>query len=342
MIKIGIIGLGGGGANHASTQAKNPMADLVAVSDIDTALMKKVATENKVPHQYKDWRDLIANPDVDAVILATPPFMRKEMFLAAAEAGKDILAEKPFGVSLKEAREMATAARKHKVRAMVNFGTRNLPTYKKLRSLVASGKYGKPQFIWFKYFLVCNPKRFMPPGWFWKKELSGGHLCENAGHAFDLICELMGPVKSVSGTIATLPIKHYAERLKNDQPNSENLGIATLQHESGAIAVLANGSNPGGQWGMTFDLITDSCIISVTGDKVIEVRQYGERIYRYASPVGWDPIPRGSRAFVRYLSNGGAHDDSIATVEDGVRAMQIAEAAYLSSDKGRTVAFDKI
>ncbi len=342
MINIGVIGLGNGGANHVRTQAKNPMANAVAVSDIDTKLLKKVARESKVSRAYENWRDLIADPDVDAVILATPPFMRREMFLAAAEAGKDILAEKPFGVSLQEARDMAAAAKKHKVRAMVNFGTRNLPTYKKLRALVASGKYGKPQFIWYKYFLVCNPKRFMPPGWFWKKELSGGHLCENAGHAFDLICELMGPVKSVTGTIATLPIKHYAERLKNDTPNSENLGVATLQHADGGITVLANGSNPGGQWGMHFDIITDTCVISVSGDKLIEVRQYGERIYRYHSPVGWDPIPRGSQAFVRYLTNGGAPDDSIASVEDGVRAMQIAEAAYRSSDQGKTLPLSKV
>jgi predicted dehydrogenase len=342
MIKLGVIGLGNGGRNHVRTHSQGHLARVVAVSDVDKARLKTVAAEYAVPSAYADWRRLIDDPEVEAVILATPPFMRREMFLAAAEAGKAILAEKPFGVSLTEAREMAQAARRYKVKAMVNFGTRNLPTYKKVRQLVQSGTYGTPQWVWYKYFLVANPKRFIPPGWFWQKKYSGGHLCENAGHAFDLVCELMGPVKNVTGTTATLPLKHYAETLTQGQPDIENLGVATLQHHNGGVTVLANGSNPAGKWGMSFDLITDTSILSVSGDKVIEIMQDGKRVYRYASPVGWDPIPRGSRAFVRYLINGGNADDSIATCEDGVRAMQIAEAAYQSAAKGRTVAFNKV
>ncbi len=342
MKNLGIIGLGNAGANHLKSQVDAGLVNVVAVSDSDSSLLQKVADEFCIERRYTDWHDLVADKEIDAIILATPPFMRREMFLAAAEAGKDILAEKPFGISLQEARDMADAAKRHGIRAMVNFGTRNLPTYKKLRELVQSGEYGTPRWIWFKYFLVVNPKIFNPPGWFWNKKNSGGHLGENAGHAFDLICELMGSVKNVTGITATLPLKHYAESLESGKPDIENLGVATLEHENGGVTVLANGSVPGGEWGMSFDIITDDCVISVKRDKFITIQRDGEEVLNYEAPFAWRPIPSGSLAFARFLNGQSEPDDSIASCEDGVRAMQIAEAAYQSASTRQTASLGNV
>jgi len=333
-INIGVIGVGNGGSNHARTLKHCPQVRLHALADAEPERLSAVAAELEVPRRYDDWRALIGDPEIDAVILATPPFLRMEMFLAAAKAGKHILAEKPLGVNLEQARRMACAAREAGVKAMVNFGTRNLPTYKKLRALIESGDYGKPQWIWFKYYLVANARHFKIPGWFWRKEQSGGHLCENAGHAFDLICEIMGSVDSVTGATARLPIEHFGE--DGQPPSIENVGVAILRHAQGGMTVLSNGSNPAGEWGMSFDIVTDTSVISVTRDRTIDIMRDGERVFHHVSRVGWNPIPYGTRAFVRFLT-GRSGADSIATPEDGVRAMEIADAAYRSASAGQLI-----
>jgi predicted dehydrogenase len=340
VINLGIIGLGNAGAHHAATQAANPLARIAAVSEVDASLLETVGSKYPRAQRYADWRDLIDDKNVDAVILATPPAYRREMFVAAA--GKAILAEKPFGVTLDDAREMAAAAEKHGVRAMVNFGTRNLPTYQTLRKLVLSGDYGVPRWIWFKYFLISNPKVFAAPGWFWNKEISGGHIAENAGHAFDLICELMGPVEKVTGTTAFLPLDYFGDNNGGRTPTIENLGIATLKHANGGVTALANGSVPGGFWGMSFEIVTENCVIAVSRDRNIEIQRDGEKIFQHASPVGWSPIPHGSLAFVRYIAGCSEPDDSIASCGDGVRAMQIAHAFYQSAAAEQTVKFSEV
>jgi predicted dehydrogenase len=341
MFSIGVIGAGGAGANHVRTLAKNRSAHVAVLSDIDGAKAKRVAQQYGVPQWTEAWRDVIKNKDVEAVIIAVPPHLRVQMFLAAAKAGKHILAEKPFGINVEQAREMADAAREYGIKAMVNFGTRNLPTFRKVRQLIASGKYGTPQWVWFKYYLVANPKRFIAPGWFWQKKFSGGHLCENAGHAIDFICQIMGEVDTVSGTTAQLNLEHFA-KTGTGKPDIENIGVATLRHASGGVTVLANGCNPAGEWGMSFDILTESSIITVSNDRYIRIMQNGKQVYRYTSKVGWDPIPRGANAFVRYLHDRTTVDDSIATPEDGVNALQITAAAYQSASEGRVVEFDEV
>lgn len=335
MKRLVIIGLGDAGRNHLKTLAGEADAKVVAVVDVDAQRAEQQAKLHNIERWFTDYRQALALDEVDAVVVSTPPFMRREIVIAAAKAGKDILAEKPFGITSEDARAMIAAINEAGVRVMVNFGTRNLPAFQKVRELVTSGQYGRPVWAWCKYMLISSAEIFQPPGWFWKKDQGGGHLVENAGHAIDFICQLLGPAATVTGMATTLPLKDYHP--KGVTPDIENMGMILTRHANGGVSMISNGCNAAGGWGMDIDILTDTSMISLRKDRHVFVEQNGKKVLEYEAPVGWSPIPAGGRAFLKFLRG---DTDGRARPEDGLRAIRIAEAAYEASDTGRVVALE--
>ncbi len=140
---FGLIGCGTWGAVHARTYRASPYACFVEVCDQNTERAAQCAQQYGVDKYSTDWRDLLANPDIDAVSIATPDFAHSEIILAAIEAGKDVLAEKPLAASVEECEKILTARRKSGVKLMVDFHNRwNLP-FLSIRRQFESGELGK-------------------------------------------------------------------------------------------------------------------------------------------------------------------------------------------------------
>jgi len=108
---IGVIGAGGiAHYAHFPNLVKNPRVNLVAVADIDRARAEAAAETYGFAHHYADYEDVIANPEVEAVIVTSWPTAHAGPVIAAAEAGKHILCEKPIATTLEDADAMVTAA----------------------------------------------------------------------------------------------------------------------------------------------------------------------------------------------------------------------------------------
>jgi len=156
-----------------------------------------------------DWREVIARDDIDIVDIVTPGDTHAEIAIAALEAGKHVLCEKPLANTVDEAEAMLAAAERaaeHGAKAMVGFTYRRVPAVTFLRELVASGRIGRVQQVRAAYRQDWLVDPELPLGWRLQKEHAGsGALGDIGAHIVDMTQFVTGlQVDAVSGTIETI------------------------------------------------------------------------------------------------------------------------------------------
>ena len=154
MLRIGIIGAGVMGSGHARNLTKHvENATVVALSDISELAMEKLAAElGSVTFTTTNPAELVAHPDVDAIIIASPDFLHSEHIRLALAENKSALCEKPLAVNLEEARLIAKEIETHENTAdkrLIHFGFQRRfdPAYRRVRDLINSGNFGAPLFV---------------------------------------------------------------------------------------------------------------------------------------------------------------------------------------------------
>ncbi|HEU0115627.1 MAG TPA: Gfo/Idh/MocA family oxidoreductase [Thermomicrobiales bacterium] len=147
-VGFGVIGAGLFGENHARVYSRLPGVELAAVCDQNDARAKEIAEKYGARTYAADYRDLLTNPDIRAVSIATPDFAHAEIALAAAEAGKHILVEKPLATSIAESQAIVAAAKQAGVKLMVDFHNRVNPPFVAARDNVQSGALGEPAYAY--------------------------------------------------------------------------------------------------------------------------------------------------------------------------------------------------
>ena len=140
---FGLIGCGTWGTVHARTYQASPYANFVEVCDEKAERASQFARQYGARGHSTDWRKLLANPEIQAVSIATPDFSHGEIILAAIEAGKDVLSEKPLATTVEECRKILAAQERKGTRLMVDFHNRwNLP-FLSIRRQIEAGELGK-------------------------------------------------------------------------------------------------------------------------------------------------------------------------------------------------------
>jgi predicted dehydrogenase len=212
MINWGIIGCGNvTELKSGPAFSKVPGSRLFAVMRRDASLAEDYAVRHNVPKFYTLADDLINDPDIDAVYIATPPGSHAEYAIKVLEAGKPVYIEKPMAVNYDECVKINETARKHNLPVFVAYYRRTLPGFLKIRSLIKAGDIGQPRFVNFHIFNFPSedekagrlPWRVIP-------EISGaGHFFDLASHQLDYLDFLFGPVQKVS-SIAVNQAGHYS------------------------------------------------------------------------------------------------------------------------------------
>jgi len=175
-IRVALIGGRNMGWSNLETFLKFPQVQCVSICDIDDEWLNKrasdveVITGKKPKHLEKDWRRVMDNRDVDAVIVATPDHWHCLQAIAAMEAGKDVYCEKPLANSIAECNAMVNAARKHKRVVQTGQWQRSDPHWQDAVAFIHSGKLGRIRtvkvwayMIW-KKTLPVQPDGPVPPG----------------------------------------------------------------------------------------------------------------------------------------------------------------------------------
>ncbi|OHB81443.1 MAG: hypothetical protein A2V98_07890 [Planctomycetes bacterium RBG_16_64_12] len=193
-VSFGVIGAGGIAYRKTipgMKKAKN--CRLVAV--MDPVNIEKIAAEFQVFRAYSREQDLLADPDVEAVYIASPVNCHARQIRMAAEAGKHVLCEKPLCLNLKEAKEAVEACRKNKVFLQEGYMMKFHGAHVKIKQLVDEGRLGK--IVYMRAQLSCwYPKM----GGAWRqdpKKGGGGALIDMATHLYDLLESFAGPVRRV-------------------------------------------------------------------------------------------------------------------------------------------------
>ena len=156
-MRIGLIGCGNIGVNaHIPGVKANDGMVIVAAADPTPERLAAAgeAAELSDGDLYADWRDLLARDDIDAVIVATPQRFRPEIVIAAAQAGKHILAEKPLALTPADAQAMIDAARENGVTLGTVHNYHFMPVYAEIKEVLDSGEIGEPEVAVMNYLGV--------------------------------------------------------------------------------------------------------------------------------------------------------------------------------------------
>jgi predicted dehydrogenase len=227
--RFGVIGAGLWGEAHAEVYATHPWAELAAVCDSDRSRAEKVAKRFGAPRVFTDYRDMVKDPGVDAVAVATPDFAHRDPVVAAAKAGKHVHSEKPLATSREDAEAIAVAVRASGVTYMVDFHARWNPPFAIARRDIAEGTLGRIMSAYFR----LNDTVSVPTGmlsWAAKSSILwflGSHTVDTLRF---LLADEVERVYSVS----------RAEVLRERGIDVPDLYQSVLEFRSGVVATIEN------------------------------------------------------------------------------------------------------
>jgi predicted dehydrogenase len=257
-LKVGLIGTGSICGLHLGAYTQFPeKVQLTALCDIVEDTVRKRAKQARVDAIYTDYTKLLKEADVDAVDICTTHDQHAPIAIAAAEAGKHVLLEKPMAITMQECRDIIAATDKAGVTFMVAHDLRYLPSYQGVRQLIDEGELGRiwgaRADVWQHVVLSRSalPPRFSELSeaarWRFDGKRSGGASLINAAvHHVDLLRYFVGDINRVTGTCWT------------DHPiftnNAEDRAMAMIEFENGAIGHISNSWTTRTPWSFQFML----------------------------------------------------------------------------------------
>lgn len=225
-LKIGIIGAGRICGAHATSANALPETRLTAIADVDLARVRD-ACEKWGGAAYEDYEELLADPNVDAVVIGLPHFLHREVTVKALRAGKHVLLEKPMAMTVEECDEMIAAERESGRLLMIAHSQHYFPVNLEVRRILQDGGIGNLVMAtdtWYKPFWEG-----VRPPWFLEADKGGGMWPMNGSHMIDRLLMLTGDrVTSVKARVGS-PVFELS---------ATDSGIAFLQFESGFAATL--------------------------------------------------------------------------------------------------------
>lgn len=345
-LRFGVIGAGAfAEACHLPGLQASPQAEVVALCGRRRERAAALAARFAVPHVCADAAELVARDDVDAVAICTPNAAHREQVLLALAHGKHVFCEKPLGLTLAEAEEMAAAARASGRVHMVAFTYRYLHGVAELRRRVRAGEVGEPHLFRAHHEFWDGLRPGATIGW---RELQGpaggGVLWDSGSHFFDLARFLLGPVAAVQATTQTLP------REAVEQATGRRLAVET---DDLAMSWLRFASGARGQWHASriTPPRTDNHVQVIGSDGALEALLSrgrldrlralapGEREWREL-PLPAEAAAGGSHALTRMMGafvaacGAGVAGELDATFEDGLAVQRLLDAAAASARDG--------
>jgi predicted dehydrogenase len=250
---VAVVGTGFGQKVHIPGFQAHPRTEVVAVYHRDRHQAETIAQAHHIPAAYGDLDSLLANPEVDAVSLATPPFLHFPMAKRILKAGKHLLLEKPTTLNLNEALALYQLAKSRPVSVTLDFEYRTVPVWQYFHELLHQNFVGKPYLIRIDWLMSsrANPQR--PWNWYARTDQGGGVLGALGSHSFDYIFWLFGAVRRLHAHLSTAIVER-PDPLQHNQlrpVDSDDTCLLTLELESGTPLQLALSSvthNGRGHW----------------------------------------------------------------------------------------------
>lgn len=324
-IKWGIIGCGNV-AEHKGGPAlyRARGCELVAVMSRNETKAASFAKRHGAKRYYTRYEDLLADDEVNAVYVATPPHVHAEQVIASARAGKHVMCEKPMAMTLAECDEMIHTADQCSVQLMVAYYRRTFPAVLKIEELIDTGRIGRPTQIRTEVAGLFKPAADDELPWRVDPTVSGGGFMWDVGsHRIDLMIHLMGRINHVAAFVDTVTF---------DIPVED---AATL------MLRFANGAHGSGIYHWNVNRGSDEIEVGGTGGRILcEMGSGRVKLTRDDGEEEWIlPPPE-----ITHLS---IVEDLVAAIEqgrencisgrEGRKTNAVLEAAVRSSRDGRVV-----
>ena len=343
-VGLAIIGSAGGIARqHLKGISELDSTELVGVCDVNTEVAQQQAQELGVKY-FPTLEDVLGDPDVDGVTIATPHVFHPTIAIEAVQAGKHVLTAKPMAVTPSDAEAMTSAARAAGVKLGVNFPNRFKPAFRKMRSMIDEGAVGDIYRTVLVESLFRSQYYFDSTDWRgkWDKE-GGGVLFNQCPHGLDVFQWLGGLPRVVHGIVRTQ--RHAIE--------VEDVGSAFVEYDGGALGTVYCSTVQAPivfqleLWGERGGLVLrDNELTFHKLDLEVSLRAFSdsERSSAFASPQshaepieleqGGDTHQEGIDDFARAIL-----DDREPAVpgEEGIKQVELSTAMVLSSCRGRPV-----
>jgi predicted dehydrogenase len=203
IVKWGLIGCGDISRKRVAPALRDlPQCELTAVSRARAELAESFAVEFGARKWYATWQELLRDPEIEAVYVATPVYLHCEQTIAAAESGKHVLCEKPMALNTGDCERMIDACKSHGVKLGIAYYRRFYPVVERIKKILESGEIGRAVFCQMNAFEYYNPDPSDPRYWFLRRNLSGGGPMFDFGcHRIEVMLNLFGRASFTEGFI---------------------------------------------------------------------------------------------------------------------------------------------
>jgi predicted dehydrogenase len=346
--RLGLIGAGGISHMHAKHIKKNPGVEIVAAADPSEAALTKFKEAFPEVKTFADYKQMLKEQkDLDAISVCTPNGLHSENTIAALEAGKHVIVEKPMAMNAKEAQKMIDAARKSGKHLVVGFQFRFDPKTALIRRQIEEGKFGKILYV------RCQAlRRRGIPNWgvFGRKDLQGGGPMIDIGvHCLEMAHFAIGSPQPVTATGNTWtyhgnrPSDTIIPWPKWDHKNYtvEDMAVGMVRFDSGAMLTIeasfvahiekdvwtfqVMGEKGGATW--------DPCQVFTDQDGYMFNMTPG-----FLPTAGWDVIWEKKMKHFVEVCRGERKNE--APGEHGLMVQKMLDGVYASAEKGREVTIE--
>ena len=340
--RVGFIGAGGIAQHHMKLLKAIDGVEILAAADVSEKALAKAKEQFSIPQTFADYRAMLKEVrDVEAVSVCTPNGLHAENTIAALEAGKHVLVEKPMAMNAKEGQRMLVAAKRSGKKLVVGFQHRFDPKSQMIRKQVESGALGKILYVRSQAL-----RRRGIPSWgvFGRKDLQGGGPMIDIGvHILEMSHYMMGTPRPIS---ATGSIYTY---LGNKKPAAaapwgpwdyktytvEDLAVGMIRFDNGAMLTIESS--------FAAHIEKDVWNVTIMGERggasfdsaSIFTDQGGYMMNMTPQHIGtWDHFEYKMKHFVEVCRDGRENE---VPGEHGLMVQKMLDGVYASAEKGREV-----
>ncbi|WP_130860687.1 Gfo/Idh/MocA family protein [Gracilibacillus phocaeensis] len=349
-MKIGVIGAGSISGAHFESYANNEQVEIFAICDLNETRAKQKAEQYGATHTYTGYHELLANKEVEAVSICTWNNTHAEIAIAALQAGKHVLVEKPLCKTVEEALAVEEAVKSSGKTLQVGFVRRYAANTEIVKRFIDNGDLGDIYYA----KATCLRRLGNPGGWFADKERSGGGPLIDLGvHIIDICWYLMGKpkVKSIRGnTYHQLGNRSNVEHLDFYKAADYDPNKNTVEDMANALITFENGASLMVDVSFTLHAKQDQMAVNLYGDKggaelepSLEIITEKYNTMLNATPQTDHHSFNFQQAFQNeidyFVDTINGDKETRSPVSDGVEMMKILCGIYESSEKGKEIQF---
>ena len=331
-LRVGVIGTGFSGRAHTEGYNNVEDADLLAVCDVSEDRAKEMAEKYSIPNVFTDYEEMVKMDELDAVSVCLPNVMHMPATIAALEAGKHVLCEKPLAANAEQAAKMVEASEKSGKVLSMSLNFRYQSSALTAKKLIDAGELGEIYYA--KTAMLRN--NAIPKGWFHVKERSGGGpLLDLAAHVLDVTWWLMGrpePISASGSTFAKLGVAgkgmgSWGVGYGDGPVDIEDLAVGLIKFKDGQSLFVEV------SWALNGPSITYGNLFGTEGGITLFPDFAVHKPSAEAPEM--EPDKDRIREFVRNILDG---TEPLGPGRDGLQVMRMLDAIYKSAETGKEAA----